>query len=92
MNDGMSKHMITELVKALLKAGKDINKAKVLVMGITFKEDVSDIRNSRVADVVKEIESYGIKVDVVDPCAEAKEVKEELDMLYILNTHACVKM
>jgi UDP-N-acetyl-D-galactosamine dehydrogenase len=46
-------------------------------MGITFKENVSDIRNSRVADVVTELKSYGIEVDVVDPFANAKEVKHE---------------
>jgi UDP-N-acetyl-D-galactosamine dehydrogenase len=46
-------------------------------MGITFKEDVSDIRNSRVADVVSELKTYGVKVDVVDPCASHKEIHEE---------------
>jgi UDP-N-acetyl-D-galactosamine dehydrogenase len=46
-------------------------------MGITFKEDVSDIRNSKVIDVVREFESYGVKVDVVDPYADKEEVKEE---------------
>jgi UDP-N-acetyl-D-galactosamine dehydrogenase len=46
-------------------------------MGATFKEDVSDIRNSKVADVIKELESYGIKVDVVDPFASSKDLKHE---------------
>lgn len=80
VNDGMSKHLVNELVKAMLKNGKDINNSKVLVMGITFKEDVSDIRNSKVVDVIRELESYGIEVDVVDPHAEADEVKEEYDI------------
>jgi UDP-N-acetyl-D-galactosamine dehydrogenase len=49
----------------------------VLVKGVTFKEDVSDIRNSKIIDTVKEIQSFNIRVDVVDPFAEAEEVKEE---------------
>lgn len=80
VNDGMSKHLVTELIKSMLKEGKDINCSKVLVMGITFKEDVSDIRNSKVADVINEIESYGIEVDVVDPFADSEEVKHEYNI------------
>lgn len=77
VNDGMSSFIVTELVKAMIKAGKNISKSRVLVMGITFKEDVADIRNSKVADVIKELLSYGIEVDVVDPHADAEEVHEE---------------
>lgn len=77
VNDGMSRHIATQLVKSMLKQGVDIINSKVLVMGITFKEDVSDIRNSKVADLVKEIESFGAKVDVVDPYADAEEVLNE---------------
>jgi UDP-N-acetyl-D-galactosamine dehydrogenase len=77
VNDGMSKHIVTNLVKHMIKAGKNISKSKVLVMGITFKEDVADIRNSKVADVIHELLSYGINVEVVDPHADAHEVKEE---------------
>lgn len=77
VNDGMSRHIATQLVKSMLKQGVDIINSKVLVMGITFKEDVSDIRNSKVADLVKEIESFGAKVDVVDPYADAEEVLHE---------------
>ncbi|MBN1116750.1 MAG: nucleotide sugar dehydrogenase [Bacteroidales bacterium] len=83
VNDGMSKFMVTELVKEMIKAGKNISESKVLVMGVTFKEDVSDIRNSKVADVIKELLSYGMQVDVVDPHADPEEVKEEygIDMV-----------
>lgn len=77
VNDGMSKFMVTELIKEMIKAGKNIPHSKVLVMGITFKEDVSDIRNSKVADLINELKTYGIQVDVVDPFADAHEVKEE---------------
>jgi UDP-N-acetyl-D-galactosamine dehydrogenase len=80
VNDGMSKQIVTELVKEMIKAGKNISQSRVLVMGITFKEDVADIRNSKVADVVKELFSYGIQVNVVDPHANAEEVLEEYDI------------
>ncbi len=77
VNDGMSKFIATELVKGIIKAGKNLLSTKILVMGITFKENVSDIRNSKVADVIDELSSYGIKVDVVDPYADPEEVKHE---------------
>ena len=80
VNDGMSKFVATELVKTIIKSGKNLLKSKILVNGITFKENVSDIRNSKIADVVKELLSYGIAVDVVDPYASAKEVKHEYDL------------
>jgi UDP-N-acetyl-D-galactosamine dehydrogenase len=80
VNDGMSKLIVTNLVKHMIKAGKNISKSKVLVMGITFKEDVADIRNSKVADVIHELQSYGINVEVVDPHADVHEVKEEYNI------------
>jgi UDP-N-acetyl-D-galactosamine dehydrogenase len=64
-------------VKKIIAAGKNISKSKVLVMGATFKEDVSDIRNSKVADIVKELKSFGVKVEIVDPHAESDELKHE---------------
>jgi UDP-N-acetyl-D-galactosamine dehydrogenase len=77
INDSMGGYVAKQIVKQLVKAGKQIQNSKVLIMGITFKEDVSDIRNSKVVDVYKELLSYGVKVDVVDPYANSKEVKEE---------------
>lgn len=77
VNDGMSKFIVTELVKEMIKQDKNIRKSKVLVQGITFKENVSDIRNSKIADVIKELYSYGIHVDVIDPFADAEEVEDE---------------
>ncbi|MBN1596796.1 MAG: nucleotide sugar dehydrogenase [Bacteroidales bacterium] len=77
VNDGMSKFVATELVKKIVKTGKNLLSSKILVMGITFKENVSDIRNSKVAEVVSELESYGINVEVVDPFAQTDEVSEE---------------
>jgi len=77
VNDSMGYYIAKQTVKKLIAADKNILHSKVLVMGTTFKEDVSDIRNSKVADVITELISYGVKVDVVDPHADPKEVKEE---------------
>ncbi len=76
VNDGMGKYLATELVKRIIQSGKNILKSRVLVMGATFKEDVSDIRNSKVADVVRELRSYGINVDVTDPLASPEELRK----------------
>lgn len=77
INDSMGGYVAKQIVKRLVKAGKHIQNSKVLIMGVTFKEDVSDIRNSKVVDVYRELLSYGVRVDVVDPYADAEEVKEE---------------
>jgi UDP-N-acetyl-D-galactosamine dehydrogenase len=77
VNDGMSKFIANELVKGLIKAGRNLLKSRILVMGLTFKENVSDIRNSKVADMVAELQSFGMKVDVIDPVADTDEVKHE---------------
>lgn len=77
VNDGMGKFIVTELIKDMVKVGKSIPNSRILVKGITFKEDVADIRNSKVVDVVYELKSYGALVDVIDPHASSKEVKEE---------------
>jgi len=77
VNDSMGFYVAKNTVKKIIATGKDISKAKVLLMGATFKEDVKDIRNSRVADVVKELKSYSLTVDVTDPLADSHEVKEE---------------
>jgi len=61
----------------VLRNTPDVNNAKVLVRGVTFKENVSDIRNSKIIDTVKEIQDFNIKVDIEDPFAEADEVFEE---------------
>jgi UDP-N-acetyl-D-galactosamine dehydrogenase len=73
----MGFYIAKQIVKKLIEKGKKILNTKVLVMGITFKEDVSDLRNSKVADLVNELKSYGILVEVVDPHASSAEVKKE---------------
>jgi UDP-N-acetyl-D-galactosamine dehydrogenase len=77
VNDTMGFYIAKQTVKKIIAAGKNVLNSKVLVMGATFKEDVSDIRNSRVADVVSELKSYGINVEIVDPYASSKELKHE---------------
>ena len=77
VNDSMGFYVAKQTVKKIIAAGKNVLNARVLVMGATFKEDVSDIRNSRVADVISELKSYGVHVDVVDPFASSKDLKHE---------------
>jgi len=77
VNDGMGKFIATEVVKQIIRAGKNVLNSKVLVFGATFKENVSDIRNSKVADVVNELKSYGVCVEIADPYASSAELEEE---------------
>ena len=77
VNDSMGFYVARQLVKKLIVAHKNIAESKVLVMGVTFKENVSDIRNSRVPDIICELRSYGVQVDVVDAYANSDEVKHE---------------
>jgi UDP-N-acetyl-D-glucosamine/UDP-N-acetyl-D-galactosamine dehydrogenase len=77
INDGMGAHVAEQTVKQIIAKGKEITSAKVLVMGMTFKEDVTDIRNSRVIDILDELEKYNVKFDIIDPFANHAEVEEE---------------
>lgn len=77
VNDSMGGYIAKKVVKNLISLGKSILGAKVLVMGVTFKEDVSDIRNSKSVDIVNELKDYGCEVDVVDPHACADDMERE---------------
>jgi UDP-N-acetyl-D-glucosamine/UDP-N-acetyl-D-galactosamine dehydrogenase len=77
VNDSMGFYIAKQTVKKMIAAKKNLNDAVVLVMGATFKENVSDIRNSKVADVIKELKSFGVAVEVVDPHAENAELEHE---------------
>lgn len=77
INDGMPAYIAKRLIQMLIQKNKGPQNAKVLVMGITFKEDVTDIRNSKVVDVVRELMDYSINVHVVDPHASPNEVAHE---------------
>ena len=77
INDSMAAYVAKRTIQLLLKAEKQVAHAKVLVMGATFKEDVSDIRNSKVVDLIDELRSYQVDVTLVDPHAESAEVHKE---------------
>ncbi|MEP6794883.1 MAG: nucleotide sugar dehydrogenase [Saprospiraceae bacterium] len=80
VNDFMPHFIAKKLVQALIEAGKNPGECRVLVMGITFKEDVADIRNSKVVDLICELEDFSIEVDVVDPYASKEEVMNEYNI------------
>ncbi|MDP2238225.1 MAG: nucleotide sugar dehydrogenase [Bacteroidales bacterium] len=77
LNDGMGAYVAGEVVKLLLKAGKPVKGAKALMLGITFKENCPDIRNTRAIDISNELQTYGMQVDIYDPWANTEEVKHE---------------
>ncbi|MGH8679906.1 MAG: nucleotide sugar dehydrogenase [Burkholderiales bacterium] len=77
INDGMGKFVAEQTVKQLIQAGSAVKGADVVVLGLTFKEDCPDLRNSRVIDVVRELESYGATVHVHDPVAQPEEAMHE---------------
>jgi UDP-N-acetyl-D-galactosamine dehydrogenase len=83
INDNMPIHVASCVIKLMARHELPITKANVLVLGITFKENCPDIRNSKVVDVVRELKSYGTNVDVYDPQADAEEVKEEYNLTLI---------
>ena len=76
VNDGMGAYIAGRVVKKLVSNKKSSDGARVLVMGATFKENVSDIRNSKVVDVVNELKAFGLHVDVTDPYASSQELKK----------------
>ncbi|RUM45775.1 MAG: Vi polysaccharide biosynthesis protein VipA/TviB [Hydrogenimonas sp.] len=76
INDNMGIHVANKVVKLMIHKGHTIKDSRVLILGITFKENCPDIRNSRVIDVVHELQAFGCCVDIYDPWADPKEVKE----------------
>lgn len=77
LNDGMGAYVAEQLVKAMLKRRIQVDGARVLIMGLTFKENCPDLRNTRVVDVITELQSYGVDVDIYDPWADSEEAKRE---------------
>lgn len=77
VNDGMGPYAAAELVKAMIKKGHTISDSRVLVMGLAFKENCPDLRNTKVIDVVEELRDFGCHVDVADCWVDAQEAKEE---------------
>jgi len=89
VNDNMGLFVANKLVKLLIQKGKKIGGAKTLMLGITFKENCPDIRNSRVVDIYRELSDFGMEVDVYDPWANKDEVKKEhgIDLVAELGSH-----
>ena len=80
VNDAMGEFIGGKLVKLLIKKGLRVSGSKCLILGITFKENCPDIRNTRVVDIIKELEEYGVVVDIHDPWADKEEVQMELGL------------
>ncbi|MBN1306762.1 MAG: Vi polysaccharide biosynthesis UDP-N-acetylglucosamine C-6 dehydrogenase TviB, partial [Chitinispirillaceae bacterium] len=77
INDAMGRYFAREMIKKLIHNKIHIKDSRVLMLGITFKENCPDIRNSKVVSIIRELEEFGIIVEVWDPCADAEEVFEE---------------
>ncbi len=80
VNDNMGKYIAERTVKMMINAGKQVRGARVAVLGITFKEDVPDLRNTRVVDIIAELRDYGVDVKVHDPMADPEEAKSHLGL------------
>lgn len=77
LNDGMGQYVVSELVKTMIQKGIQVQGARVLLLGLTFKENCPDLRNTRVVDIVAELQEYGVKVDIHDPWASPEEAMHE---------------
>ena len=77
MNDSMGKYVAEQVVKAMIKKNIQINGAKLLMLGVTFKENCPDVRNTKIIDVISALEDFGVKVTTYDPWANPSEVKHE---------------
>ena len=80
INDNMSRYVVKKVIQKMIQNGIDIKKSTVGVMGITFKENCPDIRNTKIADIVYELRNWGVSVVVVDPWANQKELQEIYDI------------
>jgi UDP-N-acetyl-D-galactosamine dehydrogenase len=76
INDGMGKHVAERAVKMLIAAGNQVRGARVAILGITFKEDVPDLRNTKVIDIISELQDYGVDVLINDPLADMEEARQ----------------
>lgn len=80
INDGMGIYVVSQLIKEMITKKIEISGSKVLVMGLTFKENCPDIRNTKVVDIINELEAYKINVDIVDPCCDPMEAYKEYEL------------
>lgn len=83
LNDSMGEYVASQIVKLMIKKGISVNGANLLMLGITFKENCPDVRNTKIVDVVKALKEYGIVVTIFDPLANANDVKKEYNLITI---------
>lgn len=88
INDGMGKYVVSQLVKKMIKSSIQVSNAKVLVLGLTFKENCPDIRNTKVVDILAELQEYGIAPDVYDPWVDETEVMHEYGLQTVASLDA----
>lgn len=81
VNDGMGRYVAGQLIKALIKKHIPVGGARILIMGLTFKEDCPDLRNTKVVDIIDELRDYAMQVDVLDPWANAEEAEQKYDII-----------
>ena len=77
INDNMGKHVASNTIKTMIRAKLNINEARIGILGLTFKENVPDVRNTKVIDIIKELEDYGVETIVHDPAADPEDVRQE---------------
>ena len=80
INNGISNYIAQQTIKKMIANGTSIMDAKVIVLGLTFKENCSDLRNSKVADLVKDLQDFGCKVHIHDPLADPKQAQKEFGL------------
>ena len=80
LNDSMGEYVASQVVKCMIKKGINVNGADLLMLGVTFKENCPDVRNTKIVDVVRALEDYGVNVSIYDPWAKPEEVKHEYDL------------
>lgn len=85
INDGMGQYVVSQLVKHMLKRKIQVDGAKVLILGLTFKENCPDLRNTKVVDIIKELREYNIEVDVHDPWVSTEEAEHEYQVTPVLH-------
>ena len=85
LNDGMGAYVVTQLVKAMIKKKIQVEGAKILVLGLSFKENCPDIRNTKIIDIVNELTEYNIAADVYDPWVDAREAQHEYEITPVAN-------
>src|SRR5699024_5181121 len=81
INDDMSNFVAKSIIKQLIKAKQSVHDAKVAILGVTFKENCPDVRNTKIVDIIKELEDYGVQVIVHDPVADENDVQKTYDIV-----------